>query len=139
MVTGERRRIKTKYSKELENFLNFLRQCEADMKAAAETKELMDKQTQDILHHIELKENSLFDYICLGLALRGIRKKRREAKDTEKILTSVLEWISANRKVIDGLSQVLGRIRKEEKVAMSQRYYINRTDIVEKVLEDHDE
>lgn len=99
----------------------------------------MEKQTQDILHHIELKENSLFDYIRLGLALRGIRKKRRKAKDTEKILVPMVEWISANQKVIAGLTQVLGKVRKEEKTAMSPRYYINRTDIVEKVLSDYDE
>lgn len=127
-----------KYSKPLEDFLSFLRQCSADLAEAIKTEELTDKQTQDILHHMELEDNTPFDYICEGIALTDIRNKRREAKDRRKILSPVVEWTETNQKTVNMLTQILGKVRKEEQSAAAVRYYIDRTDIVEKILEDND-
>lgn len=126
------------YSKELEDFILFLNECEADLKNAREVETLMDRQTQDILHHIELEESSHYDYICEGVSLKDIRNRRRVAKNEEKVLTPMVEWVCANRKTIDSLRQVLGKIRKEERAA-AQRFYVNRTDVIEKILKDNDE
>lgn len=127
-----------KYSKPLEDFLSFLRQCSAELAEAIKTEELTDKQTQDILHHMELEDNTPFDYICEGIALTDIRNKRREAKDRRKILSPVVEWTETNQKTVNMLTQILGKVRKEEQSAAAVRYYIDRTDIVEKILEDND-
>ena len=66
---------------ELNAFLSFLRTCEETNRLAILTENDMDRQTQDILHNIELNENSQYDYICQGFTLRDIRRKRRKAKD----------------------------------------------------------
>lgn len=128
-----------RYSKSLEDFLGFLRQCEAALSDAVKAEELADKQTQDILHQMELNNNTPYDYICEGIALTDIRNKRREAKDRKKILNPIVEWAAENQKTINILTQILGKVRKEERAATSRRHYINRTDIIEKILEDNDE
>ena len=50
-------------STELNAFLSFLRTCEETNRLAILTENDMDRQTQDILHNIELNENSQYDYI----------------------------------------------------------------------------
>lgn len=59
-------------STELNAFLSFLRTCEESNRLAILTENDMDRQTQDILHNIELNENSQYDYICQGFTLRDI-------------------------------------------------------------------
>ena len=71
-------------STELNSFLSFLRTCEESNRLAILTENDMDRQTQDILHNIELNENSQYDYICQGFTLRDIRRKRRKAKDIKE-------------------------------------------------------
>ena len=71
-------------STELNAFLSFLRTCEESNRLAILTENDMDRQTQDILHNIELNENSQYDYICQGFTLRDIRRKRRNAKDIKE-------------------------------------------------------
>lgn len=50
-------------STELNAFLSFLCTCEESNRPAILTENDMDRQTQDILHNIELNENSQYDYI----------------------------------------------------------------------------
>ena len=110
-------------STELNAFLSFLRTCEESNRLAILTENDMDRQTQDILHNIELNENSQYDYICQGFTLRDIRRKRRKAKDN---------WMKENRKVINDLERLLGDVRKQEKQAQN-RSYTNRTGVMKKL------
>ena len=93
----------------------------------------MDNKTQDILHNIELNENSQYDYICEGFTLRDIRRKRREAKDIQTVTNPITQWISQNKKTVKELEQLLGTVRKAEK-RTSGRTYTNRTGIVNEIL-----
>ena len=92
----------------------------------------MDRQTQDILHNIELNENSQYDYICQGFTLRDIRRKRRNAKDIKEATAPICNWMKENRKVINDLERLLGEVRKQEKQAQN-RSYINRTGVMKKL------
>ena len=87
---------------ELNAFLSFLRTCEETNRLAILTENDMDRQTQDILHNIELNENSQYDYICQGFTLRDIRRKRRKAKDMKEATAPICSWMKENRKVITG-------------------------------------
>lgn len=128
-----------KYSEEIEHFLSFLEQCKADLKEADQQEVLADKQTQDILHCLELQELSMHDYIALSIEQKNIRQNRRKAKDVRETLTQFVEWITANKKFVDNLTQMLGKIRKAEKNVEKERHYVDRTDIVKKVLSDNEE
>ena len=93
----------------------------------------MDNRTQDILHHMELAENSQYDYICMGFTLRDIRQKRRQAKDLKEI-TQLISNFSRNYKgPIQDLKRLLGAVRKAEK-RTENRYYCDRTDVVKNIL-----
>lgn len=95
----------------------------------------MDNQTQDILHNMEIGENYPDDYIAQGIALKNIRRKRREAKDIQRVTTPVVQWISQNQKTINELEKLLGAVRKAEK-GTSNRMYTNRTKTLEGLFND---
>ena len=119
-------------STELNAFLCFLRTCEESNRLAILTENDMDRQTQDILHNIELNENSQYDYICQGFTLRDIRQKRRKAKDMKEATAPICNWMKENRKVINDLERLLGDVRKQEKQAQN-RSYTNRTGVMKKL------
>ena len=116
-------------STELNTFLSFLRTCEESNRLMEND---MDRQTQDILHNIELNENSQYDYICQGFTLRDIRRKRRKAKNTKESTALICNWMKENRKVINDLERLLGDVRKQEKQAKSP-FYTKRTAVMRKI------
>lgn len=123
------------FSSEISRFLDFLRFCEETNRTAAITEIDMDNKTQDILHHMELVENSQYDYICMGIALKDVRQKRRQAKDRKDITQPICAWYHENKKTIQELEKLLGTVRKAEK-RTENRYYNNRTNIVGGILKE---
>lgn len=123
-----------KDSEYIKEFLDFLRQSDTEANIAESILRDADDKTQDILHHIELNECTLYDFICLGIALKQSRQTRRKAKDKLATLLPVCMWVENNEKIIRELEKLLGEIRKEEK-RMTSRGYRARTDTVRKALE----
>ena len=123
------------FSIKIENFLKFCRSCTEANRLAAVAEIDMDNQTQDILHNIEINDNFPDDYILQGLALKNIRKERREAKDIQKITHPVVQWVQQNQKTINELEKLLGAVRKAEKSTQG-RMYSNRTKILDGLFDD---
>lgn len=123
------------FSIQIENFLKFCRSCTEANRLAAVAEIDMDNQTQDILHNIEINDNFPDDYILQGLALKNIRKERREAKDIQKITHPVVQWVQQNQKTINELEKLLGAVRKAEKSTQG-RMYSNRTKILDGLFDD---
>lgn len=123
------------FSNKIENFLSFCRECVDANRRAAIAEMDADNQIQDILHNIELNENYPDDYILQGLALKNIRKDRREAKDVIRITYPVVQWVNQNQKTINELEKLLGAVRKAEKNTVG-RMYSNRTKILDGLFED---
>lgn len=123
------------FSIQIENFLKFCRSCAEANRRAAVAEIDMDNQTQDILHNIEINDNFPDDYILQGIALKNIRKDRREAKDIQKITHPVVQWVQQNQKTINELEKLLGAVRKAEKSTQG-RMYSNRTKILDGLFED---
>ena len=96
-----------------------------------------DAATQDILHHIELEENTQQDYIYEGLQLHRVRKERRQAKDTQRMTKPIQEWTAANKRVIRDLEKLLGEVRRQERYIES-RSYTPKTDVL-RILEGGEE
>lgn len=80
-----------------------------------------DKYLQDILHKLELEETSIVEKIELATKLSESRKKRRKNKDIVETTGAIKEWINENKKSINSLKQLLGKVRKIEE------YHENRT------------
>lgn len=123
------------FSDKIEDFLKFCRFCVEANRRAALTEMDMDNQTQDILHNIEINENYPDDYIVQGIALRNIRKERREVKDIQRITFPVVQWVNQNQKTINELEKLLGSVRKAEK-STTGRMYMSRTKILDKLFEE---
>lgn len=81
-----------------------------------------DKETQDVLHELEL-EDVLFDERAkLATKLRKIRKDRRKAKDIVEEKEPLLNWYSENKQAVNKLREALGATRKQEKYHNNRSY-----------------
>ena len=77
-------------------FLNFLRDIQTAYSVASQMEIDADNQTQDILHRLELNQDSAADMERMAQALQAIRKTRREAKDSKAKAEPVMRWIKEN-------------------------------------------
>lgn len=121
------------FSDQIDAFLKFCRSCRELNRIAASNEADLNNKTQDILHNIEFNDNYPDDYVLQGFALREIQKKRREAKDIQRITTPIVQWTDQSQKTINELERLLGAVRKAEK-STDGRKYINRTDVLEKIF-----
>ena len=112
-----------KDSEKLSSFLEFIREVKNQRTTYEEIISDCDKQTQDLLHQIELGPYKVRQKFTTQLA--HIRQKRRIAKDWFDIHKSLIELIddSIFSKNIKNLEQVLGSMRKSEKIVEAQRVY----------------
>lgn len=120
-------------SQSLSDFLEFLRQSQQDYNIAIDIELTKSKETQDILHKIELDDVKYHDYAKLGKALKSIRNERREAKNIQLQLAPLVGWIKENQNVVRGLERLLGELRKVETNIKNAHYY-PRTDVVDEIL-----
>lgn len=63
-------------SKVIDDFLKFLRDAKMDYAVSQDIETEAEKETQDILHTIELDDISYHEYARLSKALKAIRQKR---------------------------------------------------------------
>lgn len=121
-------------SQSLSDFLEFLRKSQQDYNIAVDIELTKSKETQDILHKIELDDIKYHEYAKLAKALKSIRNERREAKNTKQQLEPLIRWTEENQAVVRGLERLLGEVRKAETNIKNAHYY-PRTDIVNEILE----
>ena len=122
-------------SENIAAFLDFLRDAQSRYNIARDELNQANNETQDILHQLELFENSYHKIAALGKKLRAVRRRRRAAKDTVEIYEPIIVWANRqdNRELLKRLERLLGEVRKIEK-SKENRMYIPKT----KILEDED-
>ena len=124
-----------KFSKGLEEFIRYLNGCKEAYNISVSTQEETEAMTQDLLHCLELEDNTYHQQAKLGRTISQIIKERRSAKYTIQQLQPVMDWIDANQTTIRGLEKLLGQVRKEElKTNPDLLCYHDRTDIVKQTL-----
>ena len=113
-----------KTSEHIRDFLSFIRASEARYTAAVEAMEKENKRTQDFLHAIEFEPHAE-QRSKIATQMRASRITRRENKDAVEELEPLIDFLSvqANRKAMDQLAQILGRIRKVEKYHADRSYH----------------
>lgn len=121
-------------SEYIENFLNFLSDAKTRYDIAQVNESEYDKQTQDILHRLELVDDEKDYQDKLLDTIKEIRHERRKAKDESAVLFPVITWRDNNPKVISMMQQLLGDVRKVQR-QLANRVYVDRTDIVKDVGE----
>lgn len=111
-----------KYSEQIQEFLNFLRDCQQEYNIAVSKENDANDETQDLLHCLELHENGYHNLARISKTLQKVRQERREAKDREQQLQPIVEWASQSNKTIKELERLLGAVRKVEKSTEGRRY-----------------
>ena len=122
-----------KKSEYISGFLDFMRESMMEYEIARTRQADADNETQDLLHRLELHDDSYHDMARISKELKRARQERRKAKDTISELEPVRKWSEENAKALKSLEQLLGAVRKAEK-ATQNRFYTERTDAVERTL-----
>lgn len=112
-------------SKSVEDMLNIFVQASESLKMAQDELDYCDKKTQDLLHEIELCQQTYHERAQMAVALRDIRQRRRAAKDIIEVATPFVAWISSQTNAVNQLKQCLGAMRKAES-KMEGRVYCKR-------------
>ena len=110
-------------SQHISDFLSFCKNIATDYKFNYDNVNIRDKETDDILHQLELGEYKGRNKFATQLA--HVRRERRLAKNFVDINKELVEYMSTPEfiKVHKQLEQILGRCRKQEKYVENQRSY----------------
>lgn len=123
-----------KNSDYISGFLNFLCTLQSDYRVARLNEEEAGKETQDILHRLELGNDSYEDMAEMAIGMKAVRQKRRRSKDTITAANPMLKWAEENSKAVKSLEKCLGETRKAEQ-GLENRHYTAKTDILEEIFQ----
>lgn len=114
-------------SKQLDAFLHFARICQEEYKAAFDSVGEEDKRLQDFLHAVEFSGNK-YELHAEALKLRESRQARRRDKDKSALYREVAQFFqdAQGQKILNQLSQLLGKQRKQEQYLEGHREYRKR-------------
>lgn len=93
-------------------FLKLLDVAQNMSKFAYDEVRRQDMLTNDLLHQLELGSAKERNKVATQIAT--CRKDRRYYKDQIEELDSLIDWMENNKKAVNDLKQVVGRIRKVE-------------------------
>lgn len=82
-----------KRSEYISAFLDFVREAQIEYDVARMKQSEADSETQDILHRLELHDDSYHDMARLSKTLKEARQDRRAAKDAISELDPICGWI----------------------------------------------
>lgn len=122
-----------KYSDNIQIFLEFLRQAKREYQIAIAEEREKDAESQDLVHRLELNNNTYHDMAKIAKTITKVRRERRQAKDRQQVLKPVTDWICQNTRVMKSLEELLGAVRRAEK-ALEGRTYTQKTDILKQVF-----
>lgn len=111
-------------SQEIRNIIASFEQAEKDYRYAYDQVGLLDKETQDILHSLELDPITKNERNRLATRLQKVRKQRRIHKDTVQCNEPIVTFLQSEkgRNMINLLKEVLGKTRKIEDVHENRTY-----------------
>lgn len=114
-------------SEYITEFLNFLSSVESSYKFCLDEMKRQEQLTQDYLHSLELDNLKYEERSKVATKLATNRKDRRYFKDRVEEYEPLVEFLKnpQNKKAIDELKQVLGKVRKQESYH-KDRVYIPR-------------
>ena len=111
-------------SQDIKNIIASFEEAKKDYLWAYEQVGLLDKETQDILHNIELIQLTPSERGRLATRLRKVRILRRENKNIVEINEPVYLFLDSDngRSMLNLLRELLGKIRKIEEYHRTRVY-----------------
>lgn len=111
-------------AEDLRTIIYTLDQIQKDYEWAYAQVGLCDKETQDILHSMELDKIDKNQRNKMATRLQRIRRIRRENKDLVEINEPIVDFLQSNRgqQMQNLLKEVLGKTRKVEEYHATRTY-----------------
>ena len=104
------------------DFLELLREAENSYSFNYDSVNQMDKLKQDILHKFELQQMTESELLELDQALIDCLKQRRDYKDAVEELEPIRTFADSNKKFVEQVKQLLGKVRKVEEYQAERSY-----------------
>lgn len=115
---------------QLQNFMAFAKDVITRYEENQRLWDETDKQTQDILHFIELSENlNAANGYKAYKKLAEVRRNRRQYKSEIDLLEPLYEYLKNNMSVINQLTMIQGKCRTN-KETIQMRSYSMRTEVI---------
>lgn len=131
-----------KTSEYLSTFLKFVKTVKSDYKYSFDEVGKHDKETQDLLHQLELGDpKSRAKYATQLTKIRKSRRQHKDYVDTLKALNDYFltdpKWVQVEKR----LTELLGEVRKQETYVNTQRAYRPRSldNLTINIVEDDDD
>ena len=114
-----------RHSHAIKAFLDFMDSVQTEYNYNLEAMKNEDRITQDYLHKLELEGLNYRERSKIATQLSHNRQQRRNYKDMVEELEPIVEFLAEarNRSVLNGLSQLLGQVRKVENYH-ERRFYM---------------
>jgi len=111
-------------AQDIKDILTAFAQAERDYTYSYEQAGLRDKETQDILHSLELDVLDKNQRNKLATRLQRVRRERRQHKDMAEANYPIVEFLRSDkgRNMINLLKEVLGKTRKVEEYHKTRTY-----------------
>ena len=116
-----------KYSERISEILEFFRDSQTLLSIARADEFEADNLTQDKLHALELQDLKYHERAAISKELTAIRKRRRAAKDAQKVLDPICVYTTQNAGAIKAMERLLGELRGVE-AKLEGRVYVKRED-----------
>lgn len=82
----------------------------------------LDKETQDLLHLMELSNFNAFEGYKASKELQTVRRTRRDCKDEYELLEPLIEVMKQMQPHVKQLNRIIGEIRKLKHKQESRKY-----------------
>lgn len=112
-------------SDEIKSIIASFEQAKQEYRDAKEAVNLFDKETQDILHSLELDDLTRNERNKKATRLRRVRISRRENKNLVEQNEPLVTFLESDkgRQMLNLLREVLGKTRKIEKYHATRVYH----------------
>lgn len=117
----------------LQEILGIMKAIEQNYFNAKKTEEELNNQQSDLLHALELDlDNEELD--AVNKALRELRIKRRDIKDTVINLTEAQSFIKDNYKFMSEVGGLIQKMQRTAQKVSNRRYFLRDCEAISKVI-----
>ena len=112
-------------SERIQTIIQFFEQVIKDYDWSYEQVNKLDKETQDILHSLELEKLTTGERNKLTTRIIKLRKERRKHKDIAEELEPIVSFIQTDkgRALLHPMKEALGKTRKVEAYHQKRQYH----------------